>query len=49
MEDLLIEEDSITDLRILLNREIITRDKFYQIQNLLKVMPDLYELAQENE
>lgn len=49
MEEILIDEDPITDLRILLNKELITREKFYQLQNLLKVMPELYELAKEND
>ena len=49
MEEILIDEDPITDLRILLNKELITREKFYQLQNLLKVMPEIYELAKEND
>lgn len=43
-----IEKDSISDLRIELNREIITRENFIKYQNLFKVLPEFFELAKEN-
>ena len=49
MEEIRFDDDYITDLRILLNKDLITREKFYELQNLLKVMPELYELAKEND
>ena len=42
------ENDSITDLRILLNQEFISKEKFIKYQNLFKVLPEIFELAKEN-
>lgn len=42
------ENDSITDLRIILNQDFITRDRFIKYQNIFKVLPFLFKLAKQN-
>lgn len=42
------ENDSITDLRLLLNTEFISREKFMKYQNIFKVLPMIFKLAKQN-
>jgi predicted translin family RNA/ssDNA-binding protein len=43
-----IDDDPIGDLRRALNQEILDRDKFHKLTNVLKVMPELFEMAKKN-
>jgi hypothetical protein len=44
-----LEEDSLGDLRTLMNTEhSLDKDKFIKLQNILKIMPELYALAKDN-
>ena len=42
------ENDSIPELRIMLNTEVLTKEKFIKYQNIFKVLPEIFELAKEN-
>jgi len=43
-----IEKDSITDLRLLLNKEPIERETFWKIHTLIKTFKHLIKVAQKN-
>jgi predicted translin family RNA/ssDNA-binding protein len=43
-----IDDDPIGDLRRALNKEILDREKFHKLTNVLKVMPELFEMAKKN-
>lgn len=44
-EKILNHKDPIADLRSLLNREFISRDKFHKMVNVVKVMPEFLKIA----
>jgi hypothetical protein len=41
-------KDPIGDLRILMNRELIDRKRFFELQNIFKLMPELIKEAKKN-
>jgi hypothetical protein len=43
-----IEKDSICELRMQLNTEVLTKEKFIKYQNIFKVLPEIFELAKQN-
>ena len=42
------EKDYVSDLRILMNREVMDNKKFFEIQNILKLMPEIIKEAKKN-
>lgn len=42
------EKDYVSDLRILMNREVMDNKKFFQLQNILKLMPEIIKEAKKN-
>lgn len=47
--DMGYEVDYITDLRIELNRDIISRDDFFKLQKLIKLIPEYLKIAKKIE
>jgi predicted translin family RNA/ssDNA-binding protein len=45
----IIEADPIGDLRRALNQEMFDKEQFHKLTNVLKVMPELYEMAKKND
>ena len=43
-----IDEDPIGDLRRALNQEMFDREQFNKLTNVLKVLPELFEMAKKN-
>ena len=43
------DEDAIGDLRRALNQEVLETEQFHKLTNVLKVMPELYEMAKKND
>ena len=41
-------KDAIGDLRILMNSEFIDRKRFFELQNIFKLMPELIKEAKKN-
>jgi hypothetical protein len=41
------EEDYNCDLRIELNRDIISRDDFFKLQKLVKLIPEYLKIAKK--
>jgi|688.fasta_scaffold87784_2 hypothetical protein len=42
------EKDPISDLRILMNNDVIDSKKFFELQNIFKLMPELIKQAKKN-
>lgn len=42
------ERDPIGDLRILMNKDIIDRKRFFELQSIFKLMPELLKMAKKN-
>jgi hypothetical protein len=42
------EKDYVGDLRILMNREMIDSKRFFELQNIFKLMPELIKQAKKN-
>lgn len=42
------EKDYVSDLRILMNREVMDNKKFFELQNILKLMPEIIKEAKKN-
>jgi hypothetical protein len=42
------EKDYVSDLRILMNREVMDNKKFFELQNILKLMPEVIKEAKKN-
>ena len=42
------EKDYVSDLRILMNREVMYNKKFFELQNILKLMPEVIKEAKKN-
>jgi hypothetical protein len=44
-----IEVDPIGDLRRALNQEMFDREQFHKLTQIVKVLPELIDMAKENE
>jgi len=44
-----LEQDPIGELRILMNREVLDNKKFFQLQNIVKLLPELLKMAKKND
>ena len=42
------EKDYVSDLRILMNREVMDNKKFFELHNILKLMPEIIKEAKKN-
>ena len=42
------DKDPISDLRILMNQDVIDSKKFFELQNILKLMPEVIKKAKKN-
>ena len=42
------EKDYVGDLRILMNRDMIDSKRFFELQNILKLMPEVIKEAKKN-
>lgn len=42
-----LEQDPISDLRILMNRELIDNHRFFQLQGIIKLMPEILKKAKK--
>lgn len=44
-----LDYDPIGELRILMNREVLDKKKFFQLQNIVKLLPELVKMAKKND
>lgn len=42
------DKDPISELRILMNEDVIDSKKFFELQNILKLIPEIIKKAKKN-